>query len=95
MTDHALRDNVIYLLNGGGAHLEFEKVIAGLPVELRGPGSGIPISPFGVSGGGPRGDRLHPERTRLRGEGVRACECFADLLRAPPNPLSRLCGSST
>lgn len=34
--DRNLRDHVIYLLNGGGAHLDFDAAIAGLPVELRG-----------------------------------------------------------
>jgi hypothetical protein len=32
----ALRDHVLYLLRGGGAHLDFEKAIAGLPPALRG-----------------------------------------------------------
>jgi hypothetical protein len=32
----ALREHVLYLLRGGGAHLDFEKAIAGLPAELRG-----------------------------------------------------------
>ena len=32
----ALREHVLYLLRGGGAHLDFEKAIAGLPPELRG-----------------------------------------------------------
>jgi hypothetical protein len=36
MSDQSLRDHVIYLLEGGGAHLDFEKAIAKLPVELRG-----------------------------------------------------------
>ncbi len=34
--DKALRLHVLYLLRGGGAHLGFEKVIAGLPAKLRG-----------------------------------------------------------
>ncbi len=34
--DRALRDHVLYLLGGGGAHVDFEKAIAGLPAELRG-----------------------------------------------------------
>jgi len=34
--DQALRDHVLYLLKGGGAHLDFDKAIAGLPKELRG-----------------------------------------------------------
>ncbi|QDU42459.1 DinB superfamily protein [Symmachiella dynata] len=36
MSDQALRDHAIYLLNGGGAHLHFEKAIADLPADLRG-----------------------------------------------------------
>src|SRR3954451_8044370 len=32
----ALREHLLYLLRGGGAHLDFEKAIADLPVELRG-----------------------------------------------------------
>ena len=40
-----LRDHVIYLLRGGGAHLDFEKAIEGLPVDLRGAKSaGVPYS---------------------------------------------------
>jgi hypothetical protein len=38
----ALREHLLYLLRGGGAHLDFEKAVAGLPAELRGkkpPGS--------------------------------------------------------
>src|SRR5581483_1537596 len=31
-----LREHVLHLLRGGGAHLHFEKAIAGLPPELRG-----------------------------------------------------------
>jgi hypothetical protein len=34
--DEALRQHVLYLLNGGGAHLDFEKAVAGLPAPLRG-----------------------------------------------------------
>jgi len=34
--DKALREHVLYLLRGGGAHLDFEAAIADLPVELRG-----------------------------------------------------------
>lgn len=33
--DRALREHLLYLLRGGGAHLDFEKVIADLPAELR------------------------------------------------------------
>lgn len=35
MSDQALREHVVNLLNGGEAHLDFESAIAGLPVELR------------------------------------------------------------
>src|SRR5215831_5626519 len=34
--DKALRDHVLHLLQGGGAHRDFEAAIAGLPAELRG-----------------------------------------------------------
>ena len=36
MTDEALREHVLYLLKGGGAHLNFEQAIADLPADLRG-----------------------------------------------------------
>jgi hypothetical protein len=36
MSDQALREHVIYLLEGGGAHLNFEQAIADLPADLRG-----------------------------------------------------------
>jgi DinB superfamily len=38
MTDHdkALREHLIYLLGGEGAHAGFDKAVAGLPVRLRG-----------------------------------------------------------
>ena len=32
----SLRQHVLYLLRGGGAHLDFEKAVAGLPPKLRG-----------------------------------------------------------
>lgn len=35
-SDQALRDHVIYLLKGGGAHLHFEQAIGDLPENLRG-----------------------------------------------------------
>jgi len=35
-TDRAVREHVLYLLRGGGAHLNFEQAIADLPVKLRG-----------------------------------------------------------
>ncbi len=34
--DKALREHLLYLLRGGGAHLDFEKAISELPAELRG-----------------------------------------------------------
>ncbi len=47
MTDDALREHLIYLLDGGGAHLDFEKAVSGLPVELRGAGAPhLPHSPW-------------------------------------------------
>jgi hypothetical protein len=47
MNDAALRRHVLYLLDGGGAHLDFEKAVAGLPVELRGVKPvNIPHSPW-------------------------------------------------
>ena len=36
MSDQALREHLLYLLKGGGAHLNFEQAIADLPVELQG-----------------------------------------------------------
>ncbi|HLI33535.1 MAG TPA: DinB family protein [Terriglobia bacterium] len=43
----ALRDHLLYLLGGGGAHLDFEKAISGLPPELRGAKpKGAPHSPW-------------------------------------------------
>jgi uncharacterized damage-inducible protein DinB len=33
--DKSLREHLLYLLKGGGAHLNFEQAIADLPVELR------------------------------------------------------------
>jgi hypothetical protein len=34
--DRALREHLLYVLRGGGAHLDFEKAVAGLPSGLRG-----------------------------------------------------------
>ncbi len=46
-SDQALREHVLYLLRGGGAHLDFDKAIAGLPVKLRGVRpAGLPHSPW-------------------------------------------------
>jgi len=47
MNDAALREHVLYLLDGGGAHLDFERAVAGLPVELRGAkAANMPHSPW-------------------------------------------------
>ena len=37
-SDHttALREHLLYLLRGGGAHLDFERAVADLPEHLRG-----------------------------------------------------------
>ncbi len=35
-TDQALRDHLLYLLRGGGAHLDFEAAFGDLPTELQG-----------------------------------------------------------
>jgi hypothetical protein len=35
-TTAVLREHVLYLLRGGGAHLDFDKSVAGLPAGLRG-----------------------------------------------------------
>jgi hypothetical protein len=46
-TDQALRDHLLYLLRGGGAHLDFEAAIADLPVKLRGArADGVPHTPW-------------------------------------------------
>src|SRR5437016_12075781 len=43
----ALREHVLYLLRGGGAHLDFDKAVAGLPPELRGVRpAALPHSPW-------------------------------------------------
>ena len=36
MSERALRDHLLYLLKGGGAHLNFDQAISGLPEHLRG-----------------------------------------------------------
>lgn len=49
VNDHALRDHLLSVLRGGGAHLDFEKVTAGLPARLRGTQlSGIPFTAWGL-----------------------------------------------
>jgi hypothetical protein len=43
----SLREHLLYLLKGGGAHLNFDKAIAGLPAELRGAKPpGVPHTPW-------------------------------------------------
>jgi hypothetical protein len=43
----SLRENLLELLKGGGAHLDFEKAIAGLPTTLRGAKTtGVPHTPW-------------------------------------------------
>jgi hypothetical protein len=45
--DSALRKHLLYLLRGGGAHLNFEAAVAGLPPKLRGAKPpGAPHSPW-------------------------------------------------
>jgi hypothetical protein len=45
--DKALRQHLLYLLKGGGAHLDFDSAIAGLPAKLRGAKPrGVPHSPW-------------------------------------------------
>src|SRR5690242_13408998 len=36
MNDKALRDHLLYLLGGGGAHADFDKAVADFPEKLRG-----------------------------------------------------------
>jgi DinB superfamily len=46
-TDEALRKHLLELLDGGGAHLGFDEVLAGLPPKLRGARpAGAPHSPW-------------------------------------------------
>jgi uncharacterized damage-inducible protein DinB len=46
-TDRDLRDHLLYLLRGGGAHLSFDAAVADLPAELRGvKPAGLPHSPW-------------------------------------------------
>jgi hypothetical protein len=45
--DAALREHVLYLLRGGGAHLDLDAALADLPVEARGAKpSGVPHTPW-------------------------------------------------
>ena len=43
MNDQSLREHLLYLLQGGGAHLDFERAVADLPPSLRG------VRPEGIS----------------------------------------------
>jgi DinB family protein len=46
-SDRLLREHVLYLLGGGGAHATFEQAIAGLPAKLRGhKPNGFPHTPW-------------------------------------------------
>jgi DinB superfamily len=46
-SEESLREHLLELLGGGHAHLDFEKAIAGLPVELRGARlPGLPHTPW-------------------------------------------------
>ena len=47
MNDQQLREHVLYVLKGGGAHLDFDSAVADLPASLRGvcPAS-LPHSPW-------------------------------------------------
>jgi hypothetical protein len=43
----SLREHVLYLLRGGGAHVDFDRAVAGLPAELRGAkAAGVPHTPW-------------------------------------------------
>ncbi len=45
--DRALRDHLLYLLGGGGAHVRVEETIKGIPAALRGRvPKGLPYSPW-------------------------------------------------
>lgn len=47
MDDRAVREHVLYLLRGGGAHLNFDAAIADLPAEQRGARvNGVPHTPW-------------------------------------------------
>ena len=46
-SEQPLRDHLLYLLRGGGAHLDFEAAIAGLQADLRGARpAGLPHTPW-------------------------------------------------
>ena len=44
--DRQLREHLLYLLGGGGAHLDFDRAVADLPPDRRGArAEGIPYTP--------------------------------------------------
>jgi DinB superfamily len=46
-SDKALREHLLYLLRGGGAHVNFEAAVQGLAAKLRGAKpAGLPYSPW-------------------------------------------------
>ncbi len=48
-SQRALREHVLYLLRGGGAHVDFERTIAGLKPSSRGKKpAGLPYSPWSL-----------------------------------------------
>ncbi len=45
--DKALRQHLVYLLKGGGAHVKFDEIVSGIPAKLRGrKPAGMPHSPW-------------------------------------------------
>ncbi len=47
MSDQSLRDHLLELLRGGGAHLKLDKALRGLPADLRGArAQGLPHTPW-------------------------------------------------
>src|ERR1051326_2397031 len=45
--DHSLREHLVFLLNGGGAHLRFDQAFGDLPAHLRGTRpEGLPYTPW-------------------------------------------------
>jgi hypothetical protein len=47
--DRSLREHVLYLLRGGGAHIKFEDVVKDFPAELlNGKVEGVPYTPWHV-----------------------------------------------
>jgi hypothetical protein len=45
--DQSLREHLLYLVDGGGAHVDFDGAIAGIPAALRGVRpSGLPHTPW-------------------------------------------------